>query len=202
MLSRQKHRKPIKLQENLILFQYLARARLHISEIMEELEFHATQLKKKCDIFGTISRMSSLKQLFQDEKRAMSQRNFRKTWTSDLINDMVMAEEIVKKKTVKPHNQDIHDLVSTLMQNSIKGKNSHSSRGPVSEAQIKLVRNFQAFVPTGKKKKLQSLRETSLPIIRGNRQVAKAFRIGMKLCNDPSLVANLKRVGEGLINKD
>mmetsp|Transcript_25994 Transcript_25994/g.45993 ORF Transcript_25994/g.45993 Transcript_25994/m.45993 type:complete len:144 (-) Transcript_25994:1273-1704(-) len=138
--------------------------------------------------------MSSLKSLLQNEKRAMSQRNFRKTWTSDLITDMEMTEEITRKKPEKPANQDLHDLVSSLMQNSIKGKKPNVTRSPVSEAQVKLVRNFQPFVPTGKKKKVRSLRETSLPVIRGNKQVAKAFRIGLKLCNDPSLLADLKKI--------
>jgi hypothetical protein len=180
-----------------VLFQFLARTRLNISEIMEELEFHGAQLQRKSDIFSKLSRMSSLKQLFDSEKRAMSQRTFRKTWTAELINDMQMAEEITRKKPARTSHHDLHELVSSLMQNSIKGKKVMSTRNPVSESQVKLVRNFQLFEPTMKKKKPKSLKETSLPIIRGNIQVAKAFRTGLRLCTDPRLVADLKKLING-----
>jgi hypothetical protein len=181
-----------------VLFQFLARTRLNISEIMEELEFHGTQLQRRSEVFSKLSRMSSLKLLFDNERRAMSQRTFRKTWTTELINDMQMAEEVTKKRPTRTSHQDLHELVSSLMQNSIKGKNVMLSRNPVSEAQVKLVRNFQLFKPIEKeKKKPKSLKETSLPIIRGNMQVAKAFRTGLKLCTDPRLVADLKKLING-----
>lgn len=142
-------------------------------------------------MYGRISRISSLSQLLKSEKRALSQNSIRKPWAADLLNDMQITEEVLRTKAERSPKQPLHDLVSLMA----KVKRSTSNRSPISEARVKLERNFQGFVPTVKKKhKTKSIRETSLPIIRGNKQVKKSLLIGIKLCNDPALTADLKRL--------